>query len=160
MTLVWNQVHDTYDIRSTGQLIPFVIGLFGLLQLLHTMSVQSSHVQSNSTINAIMISSNAQEHSLIRSSYILTEVRTQESFDHDKKGILKSKPHWENNRKTSPSNGSSETFFKNNEIPHRHSVNEYRRGNSGHCKDLEKGRHSLDCLRSLKPYEGEHGPHI
>ncbi|KAL1858996.1 hypothetical protein Daus18300_009754, partial [Diaporthe australafricana] len=43
-TLIWNNVVGIYDIRSTGQLIPFIIGVTGLLSLLHSLSVQVSAV--------------------------------------------------------------------------------------------------------------------
>lgn len=43
-TLIWNNIVGIYDIRSTGQLIPFIIGVTGLLSLLHSLSVQASAV--------------------------------------------------------------------------------------------------------------------
>jgi hypothetical protein len=42
LTLVWNQVQDIYSIDSTGQLIPFVIGIISFLRLLEAISVQRS----------------------------------------------------------------------------------------------------------------------
>ena len=35
LTLRWNSVIGIYDIGSTGQLIPFIIGLLGLLRVIH-----------------------------------------------------------------------------------------------------------------------------
>ena len=35
LSLSWNSVRGIYDIGSTGQLIPFIIGLLGLLRVLH-----------------------------------------------------------------------------------------------------------------------------
>lgn len=43
-TLIWNNIVGIYDIRSTGQLIPFIIGVTGLLSLLHSLSVRASAV--------------------------------------------------------------------------------------------------------------------
>lgn len=43
-TLMWNNIVGIYDIRSTGQLIPFIIGVTGLLSLLHSLSVRASAV--------------------------------------------------------------------------------------------------------------------
>ena len=34
-SLRWNSVTGIYDIGSTGQLIPFIIGLLGLLRVIH-----------------------------------------------------------------------------------------------------------------------------
>ena len=35
LTLAWNSVNNVYDLNSTGQLIPFIIGLLGLIRALH-----------------------------------------------------------------------------------------------------------------------------
>lgn len=35
LMIIWNGIDDVYDIRSTGQLIPFVIGVVGLFKALH-----------------------------------------------------------------------------------------------------------------------------
>jgi hypothetical protein len=35
LTLHWNSISGVYTINSTGQLIPFVIGLLGLLKILY-----------------------------------------------------------------------------------------------------------------------------
>lgn len=43
-TLAWNYVSGVYDLRTTGQLIPFIIGIVGLLKLLHSISVHRSAV--------------------------------------------------------------------------------------------------------------------
>jgi hypothetical protein len=40
LTLIWNNIPGVYDLGSTGQLIPFVIGAFGLLNALHTIILQ------------------------------------------------------------------------------------------------------------------------
>jgi hypothetical protein len=34
LTLAWNSVTDVYDIRSTGQIIPLVVGLGTLIKVL------------------------------------------------------------------------------------------------------------------------------
>ncbi len=35
LSLRWNSLTGIYDIGSTGQLIPFIIGLLGLLRVIH-----------------------------------------------------------------------------------------------------------------------------
>jgi hypothetical protein len=35
MTLYWNSIRDVYTINTTGQLIPFVIGLVGLAKVIY-----------------------------------------------------------------------------------------------------------------------------
>jgi hypothetical protein len=35
LTLYWNSINGVYTINTTGQLIPFVIGLLGLLRVLY-----------------------------------------------------------------------------------------------------------------------------
>lgn len=37
LTLYWNSISGVYDINSTGQLIPFVIGLLGLLKMTYAI---------------------------------------------------------------------------------------------------------------------------
>ena len=37
LSLRWNSVIGIYDIGSTGQLIPFIIGLLGLLRVIHVI---------------------------------------------------------------------------------------------------------------------------
>ncbi|KAL8637721.1 MAG: hypothetical protein Q9226_009089, partial [Calogaya cf. arnoldii] len=44
-TLSFNQIKDVYDIRSTGQLIPFVIGLVRLLSLCHEIIVRQADTE-------------------------------------------------------------------------------------------------------------------
>ena len=36
-TLVWNNMQDIYNVSSTGQLIPFIVGLAGLLKTLFSL---------------------------------------------------------------------------------------------------------------------------
>lgn len=36
-TLVWNKLQNIYNISSTGQLIPFIVGLAGLLKTLYSL---------------------------------------------------------------------------------------------------------------------------
>jgi hypothetical protein len=43
LTLVWNNISGVYNVTSTGQLIPFVIGVVGLLRLVHGLSVETSN---------------------------------------------------------------------------------------------------------------------
>jgi hypothetical protein len=38
MTLYWNSISDVYTINTTGQLIPFVIGLVGLAKVIYEPS--------------------------------------------------------------------------------------------------------------------------
>ncbi len=40
MTLAWNNVSGVYTLSSTGQLIPFVVGLLSFLRILHLIIVQ------------------------------------------------------------------------------------------------------------------------
>ena len=35
LTLYWNSIKKIYDIRSTGRLIPFIVGLLGLIRVTH-----------------------------------------------------------------------------------------------------------------------------
>jgi hypothetical protein len=52
LTLFWNGIKGVYTLNSTGQLIPFIIGIVGLLQLLHSLSVELSKVKSTDVILA------------------------------------------------------------------------------------------------------------
>jgi hypothetical protein len=54
LTLVWNHVSGVYSLTSTGQLIPFVIGLVGLLRLIHGLTVERSDIH---VTNIFMVSS-------------------------------------------------------------------------------------------------------
>jgi hypothetical protein len=54
LSLFWNQVTIVYTLNSTGQLIPLIIGLVGLLRLLHGLSVYKSHL---TAIDILMVSS-------------------------------------------------------------------------------------------------------
>lgn len=42
LTLAWNNVTNVYILGSTGQLIPFVVGVLGLLQNLYLVTKQLS----------------------------------------------------------------------------------------------------------------------
>jgi hypothetical protein len=42
LTLAWNSVSNIYVLGSTGQLIPFVVGILGLLRILHLIAVGMS----------------------------------------------------------------------------------------------------------------------
>jgi hypothetical protein len=42
LTLAWNSVSNIYVLGSTGQLIPFVVGVLGLLRILHLIAVGMS----------------------------------------------------------------------------------------------------------------------
>ena len=55
LSLYWNQITGVYTIDSTGQLIPFIIGIVGLLRLFHGLSVEKSNLKS---IDILMVSSN------------------------------------------------------------------------------------------------------
>ena len=46
LTLRWNSVIGIYDIGSTGQLIPFIIGLLGLLRVIH-ITMRSTYEEVN-----------------------------------------------------------------------------------------------------------------
>jgi hypothetical protein len=37
LTLIWNHAQGVYNISSTGQLIPFIVGLAGLLKTLFSL---------------------------------------------------------------------------------------------------------------------------
>lgn len=54
LTLYWNQITDVYTLRSTGQLIPFIIGVFGFLSLLHSVSVERSNTRSTDVLLKIL----------------------------------------------------------------------------------------------------------
>lgn len=40
LTLSWNSVSGVYDLSSTGQLIPFIIGLLGLIRAIHSVIME------------------------------------------------------------------------------------------------------------------------
>ncbi len=42
LTLAWNNVELVYGITSVGQLIPFIIGLIGLLRVIHAIMINSA----------------------------------------------------------------------------------------------------------------------
>lgn len=42
--IMWNEVHGVNDMFSTGQLIPLVVGLGGLIQVLHKLMNQDNRV--------------------------------------------------------------------------------------------------------------------
>ncbi len=54
LTLVWNNISGVYIISSTGQLIPFIVGIVGLAQLLHGISVQRSAIQSTEVLMELL----------------------------------------------------------------------------------------------------------
>lgn len=54
LTLRWNAVANVYDVASTGQLIPFVIGLLGLLRALHLTAISAKEEVGQSLHNLII----------------------------------------------------------------------------------------------------------
>jgi hypothetical protein len=50
LTLLWNGISGVYTLDSTGQLIPFIIGVVGFISLLHGMSVQHSKISSTNVL--------------------------------------------------------------------------------------------------------------
>ncbi|KAI9663154.1 MAG: hypothetical protein M1821_008202 [Bathelium mastoideum] len=50
LILVWNNVDGIYNVSSTGQLIPFIIGVVGLMRLLQAISVRRSAVFSTEVL--------------------------------------------------------------------------------------------------------------
>lgn len=50
LTLLWNGISGVYTLNSTGQLIPFIIGVVGLLSLLHGISVERSKLKSTDVL--------------------------------------------------------------------------------------------------------------
>jgi hypothetical protein len=54
LCLIWNQVTLVYTLNSTGQLIPLIIGVVGLLRLIQGLSVNKSHL---TAIEILMVSS-------------------------------------------------------------------------------------------------------
>lgn len=50
LTLIWNNITDIYTVKSTGQLIPFIIGLVGFVRIIHELSVRRSAVSSTDVI--------------------------------------------------------------------------------------------------------------
>jgi hypothetical protein len=55
MTLAWNNVSGIYILSSTGQLIPFVVGVLSLLRILHLIIVQISDRASQKREMDIMV---------------------------------------------------------------------------------------------------------
>lgn len=45
LTLAWNNIAEVYTIRTTGQLIPFTIGLTSFVTLIHKISVRQSSIR-------------------------------------------------------------------------------------------------------------------
>lgn len=54
LTLIWNNVEGVYSVQSTGQLIPFIIGLTGFVGLLHGLSVQRSAVYTTDVLMSLL----------------------------------------------------------------------------------------------------------
>jgi hypothetical protein len=50
LSLFWNGISGVYTLDSTGQLIPFIIGVVGFIRLLHGMSVERSKVRSTDVL--------------------------------------------------------------------------------------------------------------
>ncbi|KAL9044245.1 MAG: hypothetical protein Q9214_002602, partial [Letrouitia sp. 1 TL-2023] len=132
LTLKWNNISNVHDIRSTGQLIPFVIGIVSLLSLLQGISVRNSDVRA---YDAIM-----------------------ELFDYDQE--RKHEPYLETDLEAYPlANGKEAIFGFPKDVVQRHSFDEYKRSrDDANLRDLE--RHSLDCDQSLDQYIDKLGPHV
>ena len=59
-SLRWNSVTGIYDIGSTGQLIPFIIGLLGLLRVIHvTIRSTDEDVRPPSEIDSAWVTNRA-----------------------------------------------------------------------------------------------------
>lgn len=54
LTLRWNNISDIYTINSTGQLIPLITGLVGVVTFLHEVSVEESKLRSTETLMALL----------------------------------------------------------------------------------------------------------
>ncbi|KAI0016404.1 hypothetical protein F4780DRAFT_783282 [Xylariomycetidae sp. FL0641] len=54
LTLSWNQIEGIYDVQSTGQLIPLIIGVVGILGLLQSLSVQSCAVRTTNVLMSLL----------------------------------------------------------------------------------------------------------
>lgn len=54
LILVWNNFQGVYNLGSVGQLIPFIVGLVGLLRLLLELSVERSTVNSTEVIMELL----------------------------------------------------------------------------------------------------------
>jgi hypothetical protein len=52
LTISWNKLTGVDTLNSTGQLIPFIIGIVALLQLFHGLSVERSNIIS---IDIVMV---------------------------------------------------------------------------------------------------------
>lgn len=50
-TLSFNRISGVYDIRSTGQLIPFVIGLVRLLSLCHGIILRHADMEAQKIVS-------------------------------------------------------------------------------------------------------------
>ena len=59
-SLRWNSVTGIYDIGSTGQLIPFIIGLLGLLRVIHiTIRTTDEDVSALSEVDFTQVTNHA-----------------------------------------------------------------------------------------------------
>lgn len=59
-SLRWNSVTGIYDIGSTGQLIPFIIGLLGLLRVIHiTIRSTDEDVSAPSEVDSARVTNRA-----------------------------------------------------------------------------------------------------
>ena len=60
LSLRWNSVTGIYDIGSTGQLIPFIIGLLGLLRVIHvTIRSTDEDVSAPSEVDSARVTNRA-----------------------------------------------------------------------------------------------------
>ena len=50
LTLYWNGITGVYDVQSTGQLIPLITGIVGLVRAIHRYTVDQSSVGSTDTL--------------------------------------------------------------------------------------------------------------
>ena len=80
----------------------------------------------------------------------------QELFDHD----MERRPHHQVDIEDCPLNEGLVAYFRKNEILHRHSLEEYRRHDIPYQVAFDKGRHSVDCMRSLRTYKDDEGPNV
>ena len=55
MTLAWNNVSGIYILSSTGQLIPFVVGILSLFRIVHLIIVQVSDRASQKREREILV---------------------------------------------------------------------------------------------------------
>ncbi|KAK4213834.1 hypothetical protein QBC37DRAFT_422438 [Rhypophila decipiens] len=61
LKLSWNNISGVYDITSTGQLIPFVIGIVSLVRLCHALTVELSSVRETDILMALLDDYNGAE---------------------------------------------------------------------------------------------------